>query len=454
MAASSSILDLIRDHPARAAGRWMAEVVRRRPGESPVRVKGGDPSTLFFPVPGVHILTIERQWAGLPFARITRGDRTPTVHEFVPTLARTAYLVETHLHEVMLHADVPGLQTIACRSGQIADLTRVLRQHWEKTRLGLTLGAGVFILPLLGGAGDDARALLRSLRRLDRLGFGVGNRNLRETLRGERECRDEAETVVAGGAGETRIGFHLHLHYPELWPDFAARLRQLMRSFRLIVTLTQDNRELHDRITDDFPGASVFIYENRGRDVGPFLQLWRDGQFSGLDLVCKMHGKRTGISGPTALLGEIWRRAMIQDLIGSNATVDANIAIFRDPAVGMVGSERVRFPNAYVNEQSAWGMNKDATLSLARRIGVVPQRCRLDFFGGTMFWIRPELLELLKPLNLSLADFPEESGQADATLQHALERLFGALPAAAGMRMEVAGRECVNGHANLGLTDI
>ena len=82
--------------------------------------------------------------------------------------------------------------------------------------------------------------------------------------------------------------------------------------------------------------------------------------------------------------------------------------------------------------------NKDATLALACRIGADPQGFPLDFFAGTMFWLRPELLELLKPLNLSLADFPDETGQADATLQHALERLFGALPAVAGMRMENA----------------
>lgn len=98
-----------------------------------------------------------------------------------------------------------------------------------------------------------------------------------------------------------------------------------------MVTLTQDDRELRDHIANEFPTSSVFTYENRGRDVGPFLQLWRDGHFTGLDLVCKIHGKRTGLSGPTALLGEVWRRAMIQDLMGTNAIVNANIALFRDP---------------------------------------------------------------------------------------------------------------------------
>ena len=50
---------------------------------------------------------------------------------------------------------------------------------------------------------------------------------------------------------------------------------------------------------------------------------------------------------------------------------------------------------------------------------------RLDFFAGTMFWVRRGALEPLRRLDLPLAAFPEEAGQQDGTLQHALERVLG-----------------------------
>lgn len=440
MATSSSIFERIRDHFAWAVARSLVTFIWSGSGQPARLEKDGDRATLFLRAPGVHILSVERRLADLPFARVSRRDMAPPVHDFVPTLARIAYLVETRTPAVALQVDVLGLDKIACRPARIADLPRLFTQLWQKPELGLSFGEGVFILPLLRGGGEDARALSRSLRRLDQFGFGPGGRNLRETL--HRDCEDEgrAKTAIAAGADETRIGFHLHLHYPELWPEFETALLRVKRPFRLIVTLTSGHRELRDRIAAAFAGASVLTVENRGRDVGPFLQLWRDGHFGGLDLVCKIHGKRTGASGSTALLGAIWRRAMIQDLMGSNAIVNANIAMFSDPRLGMVGSGRVRLPNSCVSERSAWGMNKDTILALARRIGADAQGYSLDFFAGTMFWLRPELLDLLKPLDLSFTDFPDETGQADATLQHALERLFGALPATAGMRMENAAQ--------------
>ena len=70
-------------------------------------------------------------------------------------------------------------------------------------------------------------------------------------------------------------------------------------------------------------------------------------------------------------------------------------------------------------------------LQLADRMGVAAEAFRLDFFGGTMFWVRPEALALLRKLELSKA-FPEEKGLLDGGLEHALERLFGVAVVAAG----------------------
>ena len=67
-------------------------------------------------------------------------------------------------------------------------------------------------------------------------------------------------------------------------------------------------------------------------------------------------------------------------------------------------------------------------------MGLAPENFRLDFFGGTMFWVRPEALRPLRDLRLACA-FPEEQGLLDGGLEHVTERLFGAAVVAAGYRL-------------------
>ena len=93
-----------------------------------------------------------------------------------------------------------------------------------------------------------------------------------------------------------------------------------------------------------------------------------------------------------------------------------------------------------MSDGEAWGRNRDGTLALARRLGIEAAAYKLDFYAGTMFWVRRAALEPLRALGLTSADFPEEERQRDGTLQHACERLFGALPELVGMHLMDAPR--------------
>ena len=77
-------------------------------------------------------------------------------------------------------------------------------------------------------------------------------------------------------------------------------------------------------------------------------------------------------------------------------------------------------------------------LALATEMGVAADAVRLDFFAGTMFWVRPEALTPLRKLKLA-ARFADEKGQNDGTLEHAIERLFSVSVVVAGFRLEECG---------------
>ena len=53
-----------------------------------------------------------------------------------------------------------------------------------------------------------------------------------------------------------------------------------------------------------------------------------------------------------------------------------------------------------------------------------------------MYWIRGFVLQGLRSLNLSAADFETEAGQVNATTAHAIERLVGVLALESGLSVE------------------
>jgi lipopolysaccharide biosynthesis protein len=65
------------------------------------------------------------------------------------------------------------------------------------------------------------------------------------------------------------------------------------------------------------------------------------------------------------------------------------------------------------------------------RAEVPVDQFRLDFFSGTMFWVRPEALKPLARLRLS-GDMPYESGLIDGDLPHAIERVLSTSVLVAG----------------------
>lgn len=394
--------------------------------------------------PGVHLLEIRRPSGPPPLIRLrvrtAAGAQAPVL---VPALTRTRYLLDvTAAGPITIEGLAAEVDSVEVRRVQVSDLPALARRSGRDQRFAVALAPGVVLVPLLYWFGNEARTFSRSLRLLTKWGFGLPTRNLQETPglfgNASAEDTDTAPRVVSGDP-EPRIGVVLHLHYPDLWPEFERVLHRFARPFELVVTTTAGNPSLEQKIRQAFAGAKVFVHENRGRDVAPFLQLLAEGHLAGMDLICKLHGKRSGSEGSRALLGDVWRKATLHDLVGSSQQIERIVERFvADPNVGMIGSGRFRLPNEFTREEGAWGENRASILEMAARLGMPPEAFRLDYFAGTMFWVRTAALEPLRPLNLSMADFPNEPSKVDGELHHALERLFGVLPLLKGTVLEDA----------------
>jgi lipopolysaccharide biosynthesis protein len=240
---------------------------------------------------------------------------------------------------------------------------------------------------------------------------------------------------LTNGPADAPVAVVAHIYYEDTWSDIAGALRGLAIPFDLIVTTVAGRDRLIESVRRSYPRAQIEIMENRGRDIGPFLVLLERGRLDRYRYICKIHGKKSIDGGRETYMGVLWRRRLLFDLLGGPRAANAAIDMFvRDPSIGMIGPKVFRLPNDNYPEDLSWSANRLMTLELAERMGVPADKFQLDFFGGTMFWVRPEALKPLRDLHLA-ADMPYENGLIDGDLPHALERVLPTSVLMAGYKL-------------------
>lgn len=217
-----------------------------------------------------------------------------------------------------------------------------------------------------------------------------------------------------------RSAILIHVFYIDTLEIIFDKLLKLQINFDLIITTTPENVDAVTNLAGkNFPKFKLFVYDNLGMDIYPFLRVVKEHLLLNYDYICKLHTKRG--DGPQ---GQAWRDLMFESLIGSGEVFETTLNAFNNnPDLGMVGAAPI-FQSAkrlmLDNEQK---VNQVFNLAFNETVN-----SDWGFFCGTMFWIR---LELLKPLVDSLDHFKGEFGEKykkDGLLEHALERVFGYLP--------------------------
>lgn len=236
-----------------------------------------------------------------------------------------------------------------------------------------------------------------------------------------------------------RFALVAHVFYPDLWHEIAAVWSTLPVGSHLIVTVPRDKaHELH-AVTLGMPLVEVHEYENRGRDLAPFIALLNAGFLDRFDVILKIHTKKS----PQLIKGELRRKLLFAALAGSTGNARRIIAHFDDPRVGLVG-----FAPLFRTSRTFWMNNFDAVERLCRRMQPNGEPV-LGFFEGSMFWVRPAALAPIRSMTLETHEFDAEAGQLDGTLHHALERVIVISARAAGFdTLSIRGRLLMKGKRN------
>ena len=236
------------------------------------------------------------------------------------------------------------------------------------------------------------------------------------------------------------LAVHLHLYYLDMWPEIKGYLANIGDyPYDLFVTLVAENPQLEEEIRQFKPDAKIWVVENRGYDVGPFIDFLHHIDLDKYDLILKLHTKN-GNKGPDTKLNglpvsrELWKKLLIESLLETPEQFKKNVEMFKkNPDLGMIGSRHLI-------------TSKDTVLaSLKARINETMlalgfnEPKPITFIAGTMFMSRANLLSPIKN-NYKLADFDLTDGHVkDGTLAHVMERLFGCVIQAQGYKIKGCG---------------
>ena len=218
-------------------------------------------------------------------------------------------------------------------------------------------------------------------------------------------------------ASVPKVAVVLHAFYLDTAFEILEQLQQSDASMRLYVTTIPENLEpLKEHLAKSDLIHDIFAFENRGRDIAPFLQVLPQVISDGNEYLLKLHTKKSLHRAD----GKAWATHLVDSLASKEALHQGLQTLTENPEIGFLGPEGHVLPL-----KQYMGPNASKVSQLIRGLGLSLRQCRDQgyFIAGSMFLARVAALEPILNLNLTPDDFEEEEGQLDGALPHAIERI-------------------------------
>uniref|UniRef100_UPI001FCC3923 rhamnan synthesis F family protein n=1 Tax=Methylobacterium sp. B34 TaxID=95563 RepID=UPI001FCC3923 len=286
----------------------------------------------------------------------------------------------------------------------------------------------------LGNNSDVARAgsnpLLHYLESGRAEGRPIGLAYARDT--GARVI--ETLPVVLRESTTARIVVVVHAFYVDVFEELLPHLVRSIPHFDLLVSTNEPAKKSAIEAATARAGlvdrCRVELVENRGRNFGPLAAVFGQDILR-YDYVLHVHTKKSLFSGAEQTR---WRDEIYRALFANAACAAIALALLEeDRQIGLFFPETSAH---IVYWAHTWLANIGTGHGLLARLGLPYDGFDeyLDYPVGGMFWARVDALRPLLTTGLTLADFPEEHGQTDGTLAHAVERVIPLVCRAQGYR--------------------
>ena len=221
------------------------------------------------------------------------------------------------------------------------------------------------------------------------------------------------------------ILIQVHIYYTDLLTEIINKTNNVPFPFDLYITT--NSQEKKNYIENNLKNVSkankflVLITPNKGRDVIPCLIQLKDIIMK-YKYLCHIHTKK---NGKTAEIGRYWQHYLYENLLGNKLIIQQILSDFENHSdLGFIFPEHFySFIKAAYNYsyQNWYYLNKIFDIlfpNLNLRTGNI-----MNFPVGNMFWAKTHAIhQIFDERIIKLA--PEENGQKDGTIQHAIERFW------------------------------
>lgn len=223
----------------------------------------------------------------------------------------------------------------------------------------------------------------------------------------------------------------LHAHFLDSWNDVAPMIRAASDA-GIEVFVTATSAQAVATVARDLPmvdSDNFRLVPNQGRNFGPLLtELAKP--LSAFEVVGHAHLKRS--SHMKTDERDVWLSNLLGMFTPSDGLFSSVATLLENPDLGVLGRFDSRVLPYWANH---WLKNSGLSHHLFPQ---VETEGFLEYPVGGFFWAKSEAIAPLLRHDWSLDDFPEEAGQLDGTMQHAVERLLGALPKALGFSVRIS----------------
>lgn len=220
---------------------------------------------------------------------------------------------------------------------------------------------------------------------------------------------------------KSRIAVQAHIFFVEVLNEIIDCSNNVSESFDLFITTDTKKKAEYIlqmvNIKSKANSIEIMICPNKGRDIAPFLMQMKNKVLE-YKYLCHIHAKKSIHTD----FGDKWRKYLLDKLLGSYTIVkniinefdiDKNIGIMYPPPFdGLIDDLIKHGNNRYIKR-----------LSIMIGIDLLYQELN-TFPAGDMFWLRTESAIQLLRYNFNWNDFPDEKGQLDFTIMHAIERVW------------------------------